>query len=207
MIRIALITFISFSVFFISGCVEDDKPSKEADYDTTKKMVIDILQTDDGKKALKELMSDEEMKKQLVIESDLVKDSIDQVLISEQGKQMWSTLFQDPEFTQTFATSMSEEQKDLMKRLMNDASYQKQMLELLQDPEMMKQILTVMKSQEFRSHLEETIQQTLETPLFQTKIEDILLKAAEKQGEESKSEEKDASQLEETENEGDDSST
>ena len=37
-----------------------------------------------------------------------------------------------------------------------------------------------MKSQQFREHLEETIQQTFESPLFQSKIQDILLKAASK---------------------------
>lgn len=182
MIRIGFITLISFSLFLMSACTEEDKPAKEADYEATKKMVIDILQTDDGKKALKELMTDEEMKKQLVIESDLVKDSIDQMLTSEKSKEVWSELFKDPEFVKVFAESMSNEQKKLMKDLMNDATFQKQMLELLQDPEMTKQILSLIKSQDFRSHLEETIQETLETPLFQTKIQEILLKAAEKQG-------------------------
>lgn len=184
MMRIFFITLMGLLLFLLSACTEEIKSGKEADYEATKKMVIDILQTDDGKKALKELMTDEEMKKQLVIESDIVKNAIDQVLVSEKGTEMWSKLFKDPTFVEDFAKSMSGEQKKLMKDLMNDAEFQKQMLELLQDPEMTKQILSLMKSQEFRAHLEETIQQTLETPLFQTKIKELLLKAAEKQGQE-----------------------
>lgn len=182
MMRIFFIALMGLSLFLMSACTEEVKSGKEADYEATKKMVIDILQTDDGKKALKELMTDEEMKKQLVIESDIVKNAIDQVLTSEKGKEMWTKLFKDPTFVEDFAKSMSGEQKKLMKDLMNDAEFQKQMLELLQDPEMTKQMLGLMKSQEFRAHLEETIQQTLETPLFQAKIQEILLKAAEKQG-------------------------
>lgn len=183
MMRIGFITLISCSLLLMSACTEEEKSGKEADYEATKKMVIDILQTDDGKKALKEVMTDEEMKKQLVIESDLVKEAIDQALTSDKGKDMWTKLFEDPTFVEGFAKSMSDEQKKLMKDLMNDSTFQKQMLELLQDPEMTKQVLNLMKSQDFRSHLEETIEETLETPVFQKKIQDILLKAAEKQGE------------------------
>lgn len=182
MIRMIFIALMSlFVLITASACTEDKKAGKETDYDTTKKMVVDILQTEDGKKALKELMTDDEMKKELIIDSDVVKNTIDQVLVSEKGKEMWSTLFKDPTFVENFAKSLTEEHKKLMKSLMNDAEFQKQMLELLQDPEMNKQMLSLMKSQEFRSHLEETIQQTLETPSFQAKIKEILLKAAEKQ--------------------------
>src|SRR5690625_4087895 len=184
MMRMTFIALISLFILIASACTEEIKSGKETEYDATKKMVVDILQTEDGKKALKELMTDEEMKKELIIGSDVVKNAIDQTLISDKGKEMWSKLFEDPTFVENFAKSMSEEQKKLMKGLMNDAEFQKQMLELLQDPEMTKQMLGLMKSQEFRSHLEETIQQTLETPLFQAKITEILLKAAEKQSKE-----------------------
>src|SRR5690625_1718876 len=93
---------------------------------------------------------------------------------------MWKKLFEDPEFAKTFSESLAEEQKKLFKALMNDASFQKQMIELLQNPQISQQTLTIMKSQQFREHLEETIQQTLESPLFQVKMEEILLKAASK---------------------------
>src|SRR5690625_2983540 len=75
---------------------------------------------------------------------------------------------------------MAKEQKKLFKTLMNDADFQKQMIELLQNPEITEQTLTLMKSQQFREHLEKTIQQTIESPLFQSKIQETLLKAASK---------------------------
>src|SRR5690625_3819537 len=111
MIRMIFITLMSLSILILSACTEDTKSGKDTDYDATKKMVVDILQTEDGKKALKELMTDEEMKKELIIDSDVVKNAIDQVLISEKGKEMWSTLFKDPTFVENFAKSITEEHK------------------------------------------------------------------------------------------------
>lgn len=197
MIRLLFTSLLAFLVLFTSACNQSDSTGKEGDYETTKKMVVDILKTDDGKKALIEIMEDEKLKKQLVIASDVVEDAINNTLISEKGAKMWSIFFENPTFVENYAKSMSDEQKKLIKSLMNDSEYQEQMLELLQNPEINQQILSVLKGQQFRSHLEETIRQTLETPLFQTKMTDILLKAAEQEGK-SKQEEQQKS----AENEG-----
>ncbi|WP_067730349.1 spore germination lipoprotein GerD [Oceanobacillus damuensis] len=181
MIRIVLITLLGISFSLLGACTGEATTGKEGDYETTKKMVVDILQTEDGKKALTEVMADEKLKQELVIQSDVVKASINETLVSEKGKEMWTTLFEDPKFVEGYAKSMSEEQKKLMKELMNDAEYQKQMLELMKNPEITDQMLSLLKSQQFREHLEKTITETLETPLFQAKIQEILLKAAEEQ--------------------------
>ena len=177
----------------LGACSSESAASKDVDYEQTKKMVVDILQTDDGKKAIQNILTDEKMKQNLVINDDVVKNAINNVLSSEKGKEMWINLFNDPEFVKIYAKSMSDQHKKLIKSLMDDAEYQKQMLTLLQNPEITAQMLQVLKSQKFGAHLEEQIQKTLETPLFQAKIEDILLKAAEQQkqkqgGEKSKDE-------------------
>lgn len=178
--RIFSIVVVSMLLFFINGCTNNDAEKKESDYDKTKKMVVDILQTEDGKKALAEIMEDEEMKEKLVINSDDVETSITNVLSSEQGKEMWKDLFNDPSFVKSYAESMSTEQEKLLKKLMNDAEFQKQMLDLLQNPTINDQMLTILKGQKFRSHIEEIIKETLDTPLFQEKIATLLLDAAEK---------------------------
>ncbi|RDW21909.1 spore gernimation protein GerD [Oceanobacillus arenosus] len=180
--RNMVITIIGLCLIILAACSGGQGSSNsEGDYEKTKKMVVDILQTEEGKKALGETLADEKMKQELVIQSDVVKKAINETLVSDKGAEMWATLFKDPKFVEGYAKSMEEEQKKLMKSLMSDAEYQKLMLELLQNPEITEQNLTLLKSQQFRSHLEETIQQTLETPLFQAKIQEILLKAAEEQ--------------------------
>src|SRR5690625_3254707 len=178
MIRFYAFIFICF-VTVLVGC-SNESIQQDVDYEKTKKMVVDILQTDEGKKALREIMTDEQMKQHLIMESDAVKNAINEMLGTEKGAEMWKSLFEDPDFVKTFTESMAEEQKKLFKTLMNDSDFQKQMLELLQNPEITEQTLTLMKSQQFREHLEETIQQTIESPLYQSKIQDILLKAASK---------------------------
>lgn len=180
MLRNFFLPFIGVTLLFISACGGEAAP-KETDYDATKKMVVDILQTEDGKKALGEILADEKMQQKLVIESATVKQAIDETLTSEKGAEMWKKLFEDPKFVETFYKSVEEDQKKLMKSLMNDSEYQKQMMDLLQNPEMEEATIQTLKSQQFRAHLEETIQQTLESPLFQAKIQEILLKAAEEQ--------------------------
>lgn len=181
MIRNIFILIAGISIIMMSACDGGDSSAKEGEYDTTKKMVVDILQTDDGRRALAEIMTDDKMKQELVINSDVVKQSINDALTSEKGAEMWTKLFKDPKFVESYVKSMSDEQKKLMKNLMNDAEFQKQMLELLQNPEFTEQMLQVLKGQQFRAHLETAIQQTIDTPLFQAKIQDILLKAADEE--------------------------
>lgn len=178
--RIYFLVWVWGGVFLVAGCA-NGMAKQELDYEQTKQMIVDVLQTDEGKKALQDVISDEKMKQHLIMEADLVKTTLTETLASEKGREMWKKLFQDPTFVEGFNKSIAEEQKKMFKTLMHDAEFQKQMLELLQDPEMTKETLKALKSQQFRAHLEETIQQTLDSPLYQAKIQEILLKAAEKQ--------------------------
>lgn len=191
---------IGFSVIFIlTGCLNETSSKKELDYDQTKKMVVDILQTDEGKKVLQEIITDDKMKQHLIMESDVVEESIKNMFDSKASVGMWKQLFEDPSFVESYQKSMGDEQKDLFKSLMYDAAFQKQMLDLLQNPEISEQTLAVLKGQQFREHLEKTIQETLETPLFQSKIQHLLLEAAEK--EQKKEEKEEEANTEEKNNE------
>src|SRR5690625_928679 len=185
--RIYLLFFI---MFLLAGCLNDSAAEQELDYDQTKKMVIDILHTDEGEKALQEIIAKDKMKQHLIMDSDVVKESITDTLGSKASVDMWKDLFEEPSFVESYQKSMADEQKKLFKSLMNDASFQKQMLNLLENPEMRKQTLTVLKGQQFREHLEDTIQETIEAPLFQAKVQELLLKAAEEKRQEEKDKEK-----------------
>lgn len=175
----ALLLICSF--IFLPACSTQDSGSVNMEYEETKKMIVDILKTEDGKKALKEVLSEDEFKAQLAIDNTVVSDSIQSTLVSDKGKEFWKKAFEDPEFAKTFASSMEEEYQKLMKGLMNDPEYRSKVIELLHDPDMEKELANLLKSNEYREHLKSVISETIESPIYQAKIQEILLKAASEQ--------------------------
>jgi len=167
-----------FSYFLILGsCAPQDISPPPPDYDQTKKMVVDILKTDEGKKAIQEIIADEKVKQQLVIEQAVVKETLQQVLTSDKGVKFWEKAMQDPKFAESFAKSLKTEQEKTIKALMKDPEYQGMMIDILKNPEMEKTMMDVLKSKKFRQHLQQVITETLNSPLFQAKIQDILVKS------------------------------
>lgn len=167
---------------FLTSCSSDDSSSGgQVDYDQTKKMVVDILKTDDGKKAIQEVMSDDKMKEKLVMDQAVVSDTIQQTLTSDKATDFWKKTFSDPKFAQGVAKNMKTENEKLLKGLMNDPEYRGMMIEVFKEPEMQKELADALKSKEYREHLQKVITETIDSPLFKAKIEAILLKAAEEQ--------------------------
>lgn len=175
-----MLLFITCFLTIVSCSTMDDETGK-LNYEETKKMVVDILKTDDGKNAIKEILADHEMKQELVLEHSAVSEAITEVLLSDKGKDFWKKSFADPEFAKTFADSMKKEQEELNKNLLKDPEYRQKLIEIMQDPEVEKEITNLLKSNEYRSHLQSVITETLESPVFQAKIQEILLKAASEQ--------------------------
>ena len=185
-------------VLTLAGCAQQEKTVVQPDYDQTKKMVVDILKTDEGKKAIQEVMGDEKVKQQLVIDQQIVKKTIEETLTSDKGKTFWKKAFEDPKFAQNFAKSMQEEHEKLLKALMKDPEYQAMIVDIMQNPEIKKLIQTEMKNKDFRAHLQKVITETFSSPLFKAKIEDLLMKAAEEMQEEKKKTDEEESSEEQT---------
>lgn len=173
-----LLLYASFSLFALTSCAPAEQEGEQMDYDQTKKMVVDILKTDEGKKAIEQVMKDETMKQTLIMDQTVVKDTIQNTLTSEKGTDFWKKTFNDPKFAESFAKSLQKEQENVIKQLMKDPDFQKSLIEVLQNPDMEKQMLTVLRSQEYRTHLQKIMTETFESPLYQAKIQDLLLKAA-----------------------------
>ncbi|TMU83355.1 spore gernimation protein GerD [Bacillus sp. BHET2] len=155
-----------------------DTGSGKMDYEETKKMVVDILKTDDGKKAIQDVMSDEKMKAELIMDQSVVTDTIAKTLTSKKGTEFWKKSFEDPKFAEAMAKSMKDGNEKLLKDLMKDPEYQGMMMDLLKDPEFKKELTEVLKSQEYKEYLQKVITETFESPLFKAKLQDVLMKAA-----------------------------
>ena len=95
-------------------------------------------------------------------------------------------------FAEGIAKSMRTENEKLLKDLMKDPEYRGMMIEVFKEPEIQKEMADALKSKEYREHLQKVISETLESPLFKVKMQELLLKAAEEtqKKEEGKSEEK-----------------
>lgn len=195
MMNRTLLLLVFSYVLMMTGCAQQEKTPAQPDYDQTKKMVVDILKTDEGKKAIQEVMSDEKVKQQFVMDQQIVKKTIEETLTSDKGKAFWKKTFEDPKFAQSFAKSMQEEHEKLLKALMKDPEYQAMIVDIMQNPEMKKLIQTEMKNKDFRAHLQKVITETFNSPLFKAKIEDILIKAAEEmEGDKKKSDQEGSSE-------------
>ena len=182
-------------IMFLSSCASPEASGGEQiNYEETKKMVVDILKTDDGKKAIEEVMSNDKMKESLVMDQKVVSDTIQQTLTSENATEFWKKTFSDTKFAAGVAKSMRSENEILLKDLMKDPEYRGMMIEVFKEPEIQKEMADALKSKEYREHLQTVISETLESPLFKVKMQELLLKAAEetqKKEEAEKSEGKD----------------
>ncbi|MBF0707227.1 spore gernimation protein GerD [Alkalihalobacillus hwajinpoensis] len=165
---------LGLTILLITGCASGSAEGSQANYEETKKMLVDLLKSDDGKKAIQEVMSDEEIKKQLVMEQPFVKETIQKVLTTEEGKAYWQEMLKDPAFVENFAKNIQSENEKLFKSLMDDPEYQEKMMDLLQDPVMEKHYLQLLESKQSRQQIKDLISETFESPLFHAKIQEML---------------------------------
>ncbi|AKP45565.1 MULTISPECIES: spore germination lipoprotein GerD [Bacillus] len=164
--------------FLLTACSGDEQISSRMNYDETKRMVIDILKTDDGKKAIKEVLKDKDLNKNLIMEQPEITKTIEQTLTSEKGKKFWEKSFQDPNFSNSFANGVKTENEKLLKSLMKDPEYQTMMLDILKDPSYEQEVMKLLKSKDFRQHLQKIMLETFESPLYKKKVADLLVKEA-----------------------------
>jgi spore germination protein D len=167
-------------VFILSACAGATDSAHQMDYDQTKKMIVDILKTDEGKKAIKDILADNQLKQELIMNQGVVTDTIKNTLTSDKGTEFWKKSFNDPKFSEAVAKGMKTENEALLKKLMKDPEYQKMMLDILKDPEYQKEMMSLMKSKEYRKYLQASILETVDNPLFKTQLENAISKATKK---------------------------
>lgn len=169
----------TFSIWLTACSGGGEENSGQMDYDQTKKMIVDILKTDDGKKAIEEILTEEKMKQQLIMDQAIVQSTIETTLTSEKGTEFWQKRFEDPKFADTMSKSMKKENEQLLKDLMKDPEYMALMINVMKDPEFEKTVMDALKSKEYREHLQTVVTETLNLPTTQVKMQEIVLKAAE----------------------------
>jgi spore germination protein D len=172
-----LLMVLGFAVL-LAGCNNDEKTSTLS-YDEIKKIMVDALQTEDGKKAVRELLNDQSFRDLVVLEHDEVETAMKTTLLSKDAEEFWKKTFEDPKFKETLAKSMKDQQEDVMKALMADAEYQEKLTKFFDQPDMQKQFESILKGSALRKQMEEVTMETIENPLLQTKWEELIRKSGE----------------------------
>ena len=172
-----LLIVLGFAVLLV-GCNNDEKTSTLS-YDEIKKIMVDSLQTEDGKKTIRELLTDQSFRDLVVLEHDEVETAMKTTLLSEEAEEFWKKTFEDPKFKETLAKSMKEQQEVVMKALLTDADYQEKLTKFFDQPDMQKQLESILKGAALRKQMEEVTMETIENPLLQTKWEELIRKSGE----------------------------
>lgn len=174
-------------LLFVAGCSEGKQASMS--YDEVKKIMVDSIQTEDGKKAIRQVLEDAKFRELLILDGEEVKQATEQTLLSKDAEDFWKKTFQDPKFKEALAKSMQEQQEDILKALMKDASYQEDLQSFFGQNEMQKQLETILKSAPLRKQMEEVVMDAINNPLLQTKWQQLIMENGDPGGGDKSSEE------------------
>ena len=147
-----------------------------------KKVFTDALQTEDGKKALREILETPSFRELLVLEHTEVQTAIEQTLLSEKSSEFWKHTLEDPKMKEAFAKSIQKELATIQKDLLKDAGYQEELTKFFDQPEMQKQLESILKGTTMRKEIEKVVKDTIENPLMQTKWQELIKKSGESGG-------------------------
>ncbi|MDP5276918.1 spore germination lipoprotein GerD [Chengkuizengella axinellae] len=185
-----------------TSCGSDESSGGNQTYKDTKSMVLDILSSEDGKKAITEALEKNEdnkgapkmlqtMPKQ---QSEEIQGAV-KLLFTDPSfpKYFEDMMKKDPKFAGEFAKTIQEQNKDIHKELLKDPEYQTQLLEVMKDPEYKDLVFEVMKGKDYRGQTMAIMQDAFKSPLFRVELMDLLKKVLEEESkpkEEKSSEEK-----------------
>lgn len=182
-IRPALTSSLIALALVLTSCGAPTQANQQVSYKDVKSMVIDILKTEDAQKALQESSqqlsgySAQQSKLLSVQDQEEVRLAIKDVISSPDYDKVIKKLMTDTRFAGEFAKAVNKENKDIHKELIKDPSYQQELIKTLQNPEMEKLILEVLKSAQYRKEVMSLMQESMQNPLFRLEVLDLMKKA------------------------------
>ena len=171
-------------LFTLTSCSETNTESSEENYSETKKIIVDVLKSDEGKKAIEDVLQDESVKTELIMNQEDISNTIETTLTSDKEKKFWENAFKDPKFVKSLANGLESSHKQILKDLMTDPEYMALLTNVLKDSDMRKEFTEIMQGKDYRKELQSVLTEVIDSPLYKAKIEDILLKAADEKSKE-----------------------
>jgi spore germination protein D len=171
----------------LTSCGQDSQQSAQVNYNEVKSMVVDILKTEDGQKAIEEASKKVEASdfQQLQIlntgQGQQLQLAVKEVMSDPAYSAALKEAMIDPKFAGDFAKAITTENKKIQKDLMKDPEYQQAMIDILKDPQMQAMLFQTMKSSEYRQQIKTVVLESIESPLFQQELLKLMERALEEQ--------------------------
>jgi spore germination protein D len=172
----SIAVILSIVVLTSCGSGGSNASSTDQTYNNTKTMVLDILKSDDGKKAMMTAVQGTgdgggpQIKQLTAGDAKMLQVAVKNVLTSPENKNMMEVLVKNPQFAGDFAKAIQQDTKQIHKDLMKDPEYQKYMLDLMKNPQFQTVLMDSAKTIPFRQQMKMVTQETLQSPLFQGQL-------------------------------------
>lgn len=201
--RLFLLGMVSF--LFLTSCNSSFGADQQGggDYTKVKEITLDVLQTEEGKKAVMSLITDPEIQQKMITTKEDLAKILSNSISNQKTKKDWQKLLAEEPVANQILKATENQQKELLKTLMKDPEYQKMMLNILKDPQFTEHLIEFMNSPTFRNEALKVIEETLKTPSFQQKIQQLIQQS---NGQGSEGQENDKEQKEGTGQQGDQTS-
>jgi spore germination protein D len=177
-----------------SGSGQASSQNSAGGYKETKSMVLDILKTEEGKKAIMEASLSESNSQMKLLSTDTgqqVQLAVKDILTAQDTDVVIRKIMADPKFAGDFAKAIQKQNKQLQKDLMKDPEYQKQMMDLMKNQEFEKLVMEVMKSTPYRAQTMTVMQDAFQSPLVKAQMLELLQKVVQEQANPTEKKEKD----------------
>ncbi|GAB6992459.1 spore germination lipoprotein GerD [Paenibacillus pini] len=167
----------------LTGCGSEQNYSQQpqGDYKEMKTMVVDILKSDEGKKAVEESLKGGSqgggsggMKMMSLQASDDIRTAVKDTLTAPEYKKELEKIMTDPSFAGDFAKAINSQNKEIHKQLIKDPTYQKAVADIMKSPEIMKMFLDLTKTPDFRKQSMTVMQEAMQSPLFRMEVMNLL---------------------------------
>lgn len=197
--KLQVLPLISIALL-LASCGSDSSSqgqgqSQANTYKEQKTMILDILKSEDGKKAIsaanRSIMNGDvgangvagqsQIKLLSANESLQLQMAVKDVLTAKENNMFLTDMMKDPKFAGDFAKAIQKETKQMFKELLKDPEYQKSLVDVMKNPEYEKMMLDVMKTAAYRQQMNTVMEESIQSPLFRAHMVDLLKSAIEQQ--------------------------
>ncbi|MEC0171027.1 spore germination lipoprotein GerD [Paenibacillus graminis] len=168
------------------GSEQSSSSSGQVSYKEMKTMVVDILKSEEGKKAVEEALSTPSsgseggstsglsMKMMPMQTTEQIRVAVKDTITAPEYQKEIEKIMTDPKFAGDFAKAINSQSKELHLQLIKDPTYQKSVAEIMKSPEMMKMFLDLTKTSDYRKQSMTIMQEAMQNPLFRMEVLDLL---------------------------------